>query len=135
MYRILKRSGLVKPRVPKTFPAGPEYRVKTKRVNQMWQTDASYLLVKNWGWYYLISLLDDFSRKILADMFDQKTAAAIRIQYGGSVKPNNAAELMGQPDVDGALVGGASLKVDDFLAIIAGGAATSGGCSCSCCGG
>jgi putative transposase len=66
VYRILKRSGLVKPCVRKTFPAEPEYRVKTKRVNQMWQTDASYLLVKNWGWYYLISVLDDFSRKILA---------------------------------------------------------------------
>jgi putative transposase len=66
VYRILKRSGLVKPRVRKTFPAGPEYRVKTKRINEMWQTDASYLLVKNWGWYYLISVLDDFSRKILA---------------------------------------------------------------------
>jgi putative transposase len=66
VYRILKRSGLVKPRMRKIFPAGPEYRVKTKRVNEMWQTDASYLLVKNWGWYYLISVLDDFSRKILA---------------------------------------------------------------------
>ncbi len=66
VYRILKRSGLVKARVRKTFAAGPEYRVKTKRVNEMWQTDASYLLVKNWGWYYLISVLDDFSRKILA---------------------------------------------------------------------
>ncbi len=66
VYRILKRSGLVKARVCKTFPAGSEYRVKTKRVNEMWQTDASYLLVKNWGWYYLISVLDDFSRKILA---------------------------------------------------------------------
>ena len=66
VYRILKRSGLVKARVRKTFPAGPEYRVKTKRVNEMWQTDASYLLVKNWGWYYLISVLDDFSRRILA---------------------------------------------------------------------
>jgi putative transposase len=66
VYRILKRHGLVKPRVRKTFPAGPEYRVKTKRVNEMWQTDASYMLVKNWGWYYLISVLDDFSRKILA---------------------------------------------------------------------
>jgi RNA-directed DNA polymerase len=66
VYRILKRSGLVKPRERKTFPAGSEYRVKTKGINEMWQTDASYLLVKNWGWYYMISVLDDFSRKILA---------------------------------------------------------------------
>jgi putative transposase len=66
VYRILKRNGLIKASVKKTFPAGPEYRVKTKRVNEMWQTDASYLIVKNWGWYYLISVLDDFSRKILA---------------------------------------------------------------------
>ena len=48
------------------------------------------------------------------------TADAIRIQYGGSVKPENAAELMSQPDVDGALVGGASLKAKDFLAIVKG---------------
>ncbi|HET9554765.1 MAG TPA: triose-phosphate isomerase [Anaeromyxobacteraceae bacterium] len=47
-------------------------------------------------------------------------ADAIRIQYGGSVKPENAAELMSQPDVDGALVGGASLKAKDFLAIVKG---------------
>jgi triosephosphate isomerase len=47
-------------------------------------------------------------------------ADAIRIQYGGSVKPENAAELMSQPDVDGALVGGASLKAKDFLAILKG---------------
>ncbi|MFH1540174.1 MAG: DDE-type integrase/transposase/recombinase [bacterium] len=40
--------------------------MKTKRVNEMWQTDATYLLVKNWGWYYLISVLDDYSRRILA---------------------------------------------------------------------
>jgi triosephosphate isomerase len=45
---------------------------------------------------------------------------AMRIQYGGSVKPENAAELMSQPDVDGALVGGASLKAKDFLAIVKG---------------
>ena len=66
VYRILKRAGLVKPRELKTFPAGPEYKVKTKRPNQMWQTDATYLLIKNWGWYYLISVLDDYSRRILA---------------------------------------------------------------------
>src|SRR5271157_277117 len=66
VYRILKRFDLVKARDQKTFPAGPEYRVKTKGINEMWQTDASYLLVKNWGWYYMISVLDDFSRKILA---------------------------------------------------------------------
>lgn len=66
VYRTLRSRGLVKPMEKKTFPAGPEYSVKTKRPNQMWQTDATYLLVKNWGWYYLISVLDDFSRKILA---------------------------------------------------------------------
>jgi transposase InsO family protein len=66
VYRVLKRNGLIRTSEKKTFPAGPEYQVKTKRVNEMWQTDASHLLIKNWGWYYLISVLDDFSRKILA---------------------------------------------------------------------
>jgi len=59
-----------------------------------------------------------YIRKVLAGMFDQEVAAATRIQYGGSVKPENAAELMGQADIDGALVGGASLKADSFAAII-----------------
>ena len=45
-------------------------------------------------------------------------ADTVRIQYGGSVKPVNAAELMGQPDIDGALVGGASLEADDFARIV-----------------
>ncbi len=45
-------------------------------------------------------------------------AASVRIQYGGSVKPDNAAELMAQPDIDGALVGGASLDPDDFARIV-----------------
>ena len=66
VYRVLKRNGLITTSEKKTFPAGPEYTVKTKQVNEMWQTDASHLIVKNWGWYYLISVLDDFSRKILA---------------------------------------------------------------------
>ena len=66
MYRILKAEGLIRDVEQKTFPAGPEYQVKTSRPNEQWQTDATYLLVKNWGWYYLISVLDDFSRRILA---------------------------------------------------------------------
>ena len=57
-------------------------------------------------------------RKLLAEMYDRKIAGEIRIQYGGSVKPDNAGELMGQEDVDGLLVGGASLKADDFVAIV-----------------
>ncbi len=59
-------------------------------------------------------------RKILRDLGGGQAADAIRIPYGGSVKPDNAAELMSQPDVDGALVGGASLKAKDFLAIVKG---------------
>jgi triosephosphate isomerase len=59
-------------------------------------------------------------RKILADRYNAATAESIRILYGGSVKPSNAAELLAQANIDGALVGGASLQVDDFLGIVAG---------------
>jgi triosephosphate isomerase len=58
-------------------------------------------------------------RKLLAERYNQQTADTVRILYGGSVKPDNAAELMSQADIDGALVGGASLKADSFSAIIA----------------
>jgi triosephosphate isomerase len=57
-------------------------------------------------------------RSLLGELFTDDVAAQIRIQYGGSVKPGNAKELMGQPNIDGALVGGASLKVEDFVGII-----------------
>ena len=59
-----------------------------------------------------------FLRGIVGELYDGATAAALRIQYGGSVKGENAAGLMAQPDVDGALVGGASLKPEAFLAIL-----------------
>ena len=59
-----------------------------------------------------------FIRKVLAAMFDAEVARKVRIQYGGSVKPNNAKELMSQPDVDGALVGGASLEARSFADIV-----------------
>lgn len=57
-------------------------------------------------------------RAKVAALFDKETAEALRIQYGGSVKGSNAKEILSQPDIDGALVGGASLKADDFMAII-----------------
>lgn len=60
-----------------------------------------------------------FVRGLLAGQFDQTIADKIRILYGGSVKPGNAGELMAQADIDGSLVGGASLKADDFAAIVA----------------
>lgn len=57
-------------------------------------------------------------RKIIESISNGEVAQGIRIQYGGSVKPDNIATLMSQPDVDGALVGGASLKVDSFAKIV-----------------
>ena len=59
-----------------------------------------------------------FIRRQLAKMFDETVARRVRIQYGGSVKPGNARELMSQPDVDGALVGGASLEARSFADIV-----------------
>jgi len=59
-----------------------------------------------------------YIRELLAKLFDEATAKKVRIQYGGSVKPSNARELMSQPDVDGALVGGASLEARSFADIV-----------------
>ena len=57
-------------------------------------------------------------RGLLGELYDAELADAVRIQYGGSVKAGNAVELLGCPDVDGALVGGASLTVEDFAGIV-----------------
>jgi triosephosphate isomerase len=59
-------------------------------------------------------------RTLLAKQYNESVAAKVRILYGGSVKASNASELLGQPNIDGALVGGASLKVDEFLGIAKG---------------
>ncbi len=59
-------------------------------------------------------------RQMLTVRYNATVAASVRIQYGGSVKADNAAELLGQPNIDGALVGGASLKADSVLGIVAG---------------
>ena len=57
-------------------------------------------------------------RDVLAALYDRETAEAIRVQYGGSVKPHNIAAFIVMPEIDGALVGGASLKADSFSAIV-----------------
>lgn len=64
------------------------------------------------------SIIGGTIRAALADLYGDAVAQSVRIQYGGSVKPDNMAEYMSQPDIDGALVGGASLKVDDFVKLV-----------------
>lgn len=63
-------------------------------------------------------VIKDFIRPAIAELYGEQTAQAIRVLYGGSVTGANAAEFFSQPDIDGALVGGASLKVDDFVQIV-----------------
>ena len=60
-----------------------------------------------------------FIRQTLRDKYNEEVASGTSILYGGSVKPGNAAEIFSKPDVDGGLIGGASLKVEDFVAIVA----------------
>ena len=64
-------------------------------------------------------------RSLLVERYNERVAGSVRILYGGSVKPSNAGELLAQPNIDCALVGGASLKVDDFLGIASGGSQVS----------
>jgi len=66
VFRILKREGLIKPSEVVGFKAGKEYHRKTKRPNELWATDCAHLKVVDWGWYYLVTVIDDFSRFILA---------------------------------------------------------------------
>jgi len=66
VFRILKREGLIKPAEIIGFKAGKEYRHKTKRPNELWATDCAHLKVVDWGWYYLVTVMDDYSRFILA---------------------------------------------------------------------
>jgi len=63
-------------------------------------------------------IIKEAIRDVLVDLYDTETAEAIRVQYGGSVKPHNSAAFIVMPEIDGALVGGASLKVDAFTAIV-----------------
>jgi len=66
-----------------------------------------------------------FIRGVISGIYDNPTGDAMLILYGGSMKPSNAAELLAKPDINGGLIGGASLKVDDFAAIAEAAAALS----------
>ena len=80
VYRVLKRAGLVKPAEVVGFVASKEYQHKTSRPNQMWATDGAYLKVEGWGWYYLVTVLDDYSRFILAWRLQTNMTAASLIE-------------------------------------------------------
>jgi transposase InsO family protein len=66
VYRILKARGLVSAPAYRVISAGEKFEHPTKRVNELWQTDFTYFKIINWGWYYLLSVLDDYSRYIIA---------------------------------------------------------------------
>jgi len=94
VFRILKREGLIKPAEVIGFKAGKEYHRKTKRPNELWGTDCCHLKVAYWGWYYLESVMDDFSRFILG--WDLKTDMT-----GGSLEDvaQQAVDFTGMTDV------------------------------------
>jgi len=78
VYRILRREGLIRPAEVLGFKAGKEYHRKTRKPNELWATDCAHLKVVNWGWYYLVTVMDDFSRFILAwDLKRDMTAASL----------------------------------------------------------
>jgi len=66
VYRVLKREGLIKPAEIIGFKAAKEYHRKTRHPNELWATDCCHLKVVDWGWYYLVTVMDDFSRFILS---------------------------------------------------------------------
>ena len=69
------------------------------------------------GWHFVV-VTDGEKRAKLAELYTQEVADKVRIQYGGSVKAGNVAEIMAKPDIDGALVGGAALDADEFVKIV-----------------
>jgi transposase InsO family protein len=94
VYRILKKEGLIKPAEIVGFKASKEYHRKTKRPNEMWATDCCHLKVMGWGWYYLVTVMDDFSRFILG--WELKVDMA-----GGSLQEvvQQAVDFTGMTDV------------------------------------
>ena len=94
VYRILKREGLIKPAEIVGFKAGKEYHRKTKRPNELWATDCAHLKVVDWGWYYLVTVMDDYSRFILAWELKSDMAAGSLIDV-----VQKAVDITGMVDV------------------------------------
>jgi len=94
VYRLLKREGLVKSAETVGFKAGKEYHWKTKKPNELWATDCAHLKVVDWGWYYLVTVMDDFSRFILAWELKGDMAAGSLIDV-----VQQAVDLTGMADV------------------------------------
>ena len=94
VFRLLKREGLIKPAEIMGFKAGKEYRRKTIRPNDLWATDCSHIKVVGWGWYYLVTMMDDFSRFILAWDLKSDMAAGSLIDV-----VQQAVDLTGMSDV------------------------------------
>jgi transposase InsO family protein len=94
VFRILKREGLIKPAEIIGFKAGKEYHRKTKRPNELWATDCAHLKVAGWGWYYLVTVMDDYSRFILAWELKSDMAATSLIDV-----VQKAVDITGMTDV------------------------------------
>jgi RNA-directed DNA polymerase len=94
VFRILKREGLIKPAEIVGFKAGKEYHRKTKKPNELWATDCAHLKMIDWGWYYLVTVMDDFSRFILAWELKSDMAASSLIDV-----VQQAVDLTGMTDV------------------------------------
>jgi transposase len=94
VFRILKREGLIKPAEIVGFKAGKEYHRKTKRSNELWATGCAHLKIVGWGWYYLVTVMDDFSRFILAWELKSDMAAGSLIDV-----VQQAVDLTGMSDV------------------------------------
>jgi len=100
VYRILKRAGLITSPAHIVMSAANEFETKTRRINEMWQTDFTYFKIIGWGWYYLSTIIDDYSRFIITwDLCSQMTSKDVMpsvdkaLQFTG-IKKENAPKLL-----------------------------------------
>lgn len=100
VYRILKRAGLITSPAHIVMSAAEEFETKTRRINEMWQTDFTYFKIVGWGWYYLSTIIDDYSRFIITwDLCSQMTSKDVMpsvdkaLQFT-AIKKENAPKLL-----------------------------------------